>query len=407
MNFFEVRPYAEAVEMTKELIKKAALQYETVPLQKGLFCTLSKNILSKEDLPPFDKSTVDGYAVKASNTYGATESVPTLLKVAGKVEMGTCFACSVKSGEAVYVPTGARMPDGADAAVMIENCEMFGSQVAVYKSAAPFSNVLQKGVDALSGSVVAKRGETLSPFMTGVFAGLGISEIEVYKPLRFAVISTGDELKDIGEEIKDGEIRDVNTYALSALIKADGHEVVYRARCKDNFDELFSSLQKAAERADIVLLSGGSSVGEKDYTFAAIERLCGNVKMKGIALKPGKPTIAGGIGGVSVFGLPGHPMAAAVVYEALIGKAVAELRGQKKKILTYAKAKINFPSSPGRTTCQPVTLHYEDGNVYAEPVFSKSGVIRPLAEADGYVMLSENAEGVNAGETLEVLRFGK
>lgn len=407
MKFFDAMPYAEALRISQGLIYKYAEKTCTLPLENSSGHILAEDIFSTENLPSFDKSVVDGYAVKALDTFGASESVPALLKIIGKVEMGKDFSEEVGSGEAVYVPTGGKIPKGANAVIMIENCEVLGRFLNVWKSVPEKGNIFEVGADISFGELVAEKGREVTPLLQGVFAGLGIHTVKVFEKINFGIISTGDEIAGIRESISEGMIRDINTYSLSALVQADGNKVTYTAVCPDNFDLLVDKLLEAQKVSDIILISGGSSVGEKDYTFKAIEKFCGQAVIKGIALKPGKPTIAAKAEKSAFFGLPGHPMAAASVYETLIAKAVRNIRNQKEKIITYAEAKTNFPSSPGRTTCQPVKLVFENGKVYAQPVFSKSGAINALSASDGYVLLAEKEEGVSAGQIVEVRKFGR
>lgn len=405
MKFFEVVPYKDALQIAEGLIKTAAKEEVTIKTADALGKVLPSDITARENLPPFDKSTVDGYAVRASDTFGASEAVPSIQELAGQIEMGEEYDGELLSGQAVYIPTGARMPKGADSAVMIENCQVFGKFVAIHKSIAVGGNVLYSGADVKVNSTVAARGNRITPFSIAALAGLGVEYLNVYRALRISVISTGDEIVGISENITAGQVRDINTYLLSSLIEKDGHKLVYSTHCKDDFDEIAEAVIAGARISDIVLVSGGSSQGKKDYVKPVLEKLCPKLLINGIALKPGKPTLAASLDGAAVFGLPGHPMAAAVVYEALISQAIGNVRGQSKEFI-WAKAAINFPSTPGRTTCQPVSLSYEEGEAFALPLFSKSGAVSALSKAQGYVLLDENAEGVEAGKRLRVRRFG-
>lgn len=405
MEFFQVKAYSETLKIVGELIKGFAYKSKVVAINEALNKTLAKDIISFEDLPNFDKSTVDGYAVKANNTHGASEALPTLLTLIGSVSMGESFDKELTDGQTVYVPTGAKIPNGSDSVVMIENCEIFGKQIAINKSIAKGTNIIKTGDDVCKKTLIASKGDILTPFFIGVLAGLGVKEVEVFDTIKFGIISTGDELVGIEEKAENGKIRDINTHCLSALIMDFGGEVVFSSRLNDDYDALLTNLEKATKFADVVLISGGSSVGIKDFTYRAIENICGEVKIKGIAIKPGKPTIIGSSGSVLVAGLPGHPMAAALVFETVIKKAITLVRGQKEKVIAYAYAKNNFPSTPGRTTCQLVSLQIDSGKAYISPLFAKSGIISALKNADGYIIIEENDEGIAEGRLVKVYGF--
>ena len=405
MEFFEVKSYTETINIVQELVKGFSTREKIVSINDALNKVLAIDIFSKEDLPNFDKSTVDGYAVKAANTYGATEAIPTLLSLIGAVSMGESFDGKIIDGQTVYVPTGAKIPSGANGVVMIENSEVFGEQIAISKSVANGANITKAGDDVAKNKIIAKAGERVTPFLIGVLAGIGINKVTIYDTLRFGIISTGDELVDIEEKVENGKVRDINSYCIGALIKAFGEEVVFSLMIKDDYKTLISNLDKATKIADIVLISGGSSVGIKDYTYKAIEDICGEVKVKGVAIKPGKPTIIGSKGDVLIAGLPGHPMAAALVFETVIKKAISLARREKAKVIAYAYAKSNFPSTPGRTTCQPINMYLENGKMFIIPLFAKSGVISALKKADGYIIIKENDEGITEGRLVKVYSF--
>ncbi len=405
MEFFQVKSYSETLKIIKDTVKNFADRRIITPIYGAWNKTLAEDIFSKEDLPDFDKSTVDGYAVKANNTHGASEAVPALLDLIGVVNMGESFIGEIKNGQTVYVPTGGKIPNGADSVVMIENCEVFGNQIAVYKSVAVGANVIRVGDDVTKNTLIATTGSVLTPFLIGVLAGLGIDKVSVYDTIKFGIISTGDELVKIEDTPKNGQIRDINTHCLGALVKACGGEVVVSSLIKDEYNLLYESLQKATDICDVVIISGGSSVGLKDFTYKVIEDICGEVKVKGIAMKPGKPTILGNKGSVLVAGLPGHPMAAAMVFEIVIKKAISQIRGEKEKVIAYASARFNFPSTPGRTTCQLVSINFENGKPYILPLFAKSGIISALKEADGYIIIGENDEGIAEGRMVKVYGF--
>lgn len=404
MEFFNVISLGEA---KGKVISRLGYIGSTgmVAAEKSLGRVTADDLLSPESLPAYHKSTVDGYALRAQDTYAATDSVPAVLKLVGKVEMGRAPQLVLAEGEAAYVPTGGLLPDGADSVAAIEDTQNYGGEIAVFKRLRLRENALYTGEDIQKNAVIAPKGSVITPMTLGLASGAGVGEIAVFKETSFFIISTGDELSGLGEPVEKGKIRDINTYVLSALAVCSGHKVAGMVRVKDDLNELMAAMAEGARRADIVLVSGGSSIGERDYTCAAIKALGGEVFVKGIAMKPGKPTVCGTVLNKVVFGLPGHPMAAAIVYKMLVSASIKSIRGQTDKPLCFAEAECNFPSSPGRLTCQAVKCTAADGKITARPLFGKSGTLSPLAEADGFIIIPENAEGVYQGNTAAVFGF--
>lgn len=374
---------------------------ERVPLGEAIGRRASTDIVSTEALPEYVRSTVDGYAVKAANTYGATDSVPSMLNLRGKVEMGVVDGRKIAAGEAIYVPTGGAVPEGADAMVMLEHTEVFLHNLAVYKPASVGDNLIRIGDDVAVGDVVIERGQRVTPMKAGLLAALGFAEIEAFKPLKVAVISTGDEIVTIDGKTQIGQIRDTNTTINSALCRDSGFEVVSEVRIGDGFGLLDAAVKSAVSVADVVLVSGGSSIGTRDFTEQVLESQ-GKILVHGIALKPGKPTLIADVCGKAVCGLPGHPMACLLTLKLLVIGAVTELFGDGEAPFVFAETTINFPSSPGRLTVQPVTLEYKENGVLATPLFYKSGMVSALAKADGYALIPSEAEGVTNGQRLKI-----
>ncbi|NLV77302.1 MAG: molybdopterin molybdotransferase MoeA, partial [Tissierellia bacterium] len=323
----------------------------------------------------------------------------------GEVHMGEISKYNIKSGEAVYVPTGGMVPEGADGMVMIENTEKLDeSTLMVYKSISFNENMILKGDDIKIGEIALKRGRRITPESIGVLAALGISQVKVYKKPRFYIISTGDEIIDLDEKLEMGKIRDINSYTLYSLITRLGGEVVGRSIVRDDYELLRAKVEKAIAISDIVLISGGSSVGTRDYTAQVIDSFKGKgVFVHGMSIKPGKPTIAGEGEGKLIFGLPGHPVSSIIVFKVLVEYYIR----QKMGIIdftpkTKAVMDFNFPSSPGRETYQMVKLKEKDGKLYATPNFGESGMITLLADADGYIVMKSYEEGIYKGEEREV-----
>ena len=302
-----------APEEARELIRKefsGNVKTEQVPLDKAFGRVLAEDICAREYVPDFDRSTVDGYAVRASDTFGCSESLPALLTRAGEVLMGQKPSVSVNAGSCAAIPTGGALPEGADSVVMVEYTEDYGDgTIGILKSAVPGNNLIFRGDDVYPGKQVIAAGKRLGAGDIGALAAMGITEVSVACRLKAGIISTGDELVTADTVPGPGQIRDVNSNMLSAILEGAGAEPVCFGIIKDKDELLRDCLEKAAEECDIVLISGGSSVGEKDAAVRVIASE-GGILFHGIAMKPGKPTILGKVNGKPVFGLPGHPAAA-------------------------------------------------------------------------------------------------
>jgi molybdopterin molybdotransferase len=379
---------------------------ETVPGPESLGRTLFLDLLAEDDIPAFCRATVDGYAVAGRDTSGAGEGAPVLLDLAGSVEMGKEAGFSLGPGQCAYTPTGAMLPPGANAMVMIEYCEPFGEKrIALYESVAPGTDVIQAGEDARQGEILLRRGQIIGPQEIGVLAAAGIARIPVYAPLRLTLISTGDELVPPDRSPGPGEIRDVNTWALQALAVRSGCRIEGVRVLPDDEALLEAAVREALDSSDVIALSGGSSQGEKDMTAAILARTARpGILTQGIALKPGKPAITAYDRETEtiLLGLPGHPVSAILVFEVLLAWLVRRLWGQKDPFPIPAKISCNLAGAPGKTSFQPVSLIREGGEYRADPVFGKSGLISALTRADGFVVIDMNCEGLQKGEAVLV-----
>ncbi len=384
---------------TPEVIEKELLDAQGA--------VLAEDLCAGESVPSFRRSTVDGYAVCAADTGGAGESIPAFLKIAGEVEMGKAADVSVTPGTCVYVPTGGMIPEGADAVVMVEYCELFSDfEAAVYQSVSVGANIVEAGDDMKEGQKVLFRGTRLGPASIGVLASLGITRVKVYRPWKIFIISTGDELVPPGGKPKPGQVRDINTYGICAMAQKLGFEVTGCAVLKDERGLLFQTAAKAMEDSDIVVVSGGSSQGKKDETNSVIDELASEGAFThGLALKPGKPTILGydRPSKTLLVGLPGHPAAAMLVFELLVGWLWRAVTGEREPYPRMAEISTNLPAAPGKLTCQLVHLkRMEDGRLLACPIFGRSGLISTLSRSDGYLLIEENQEGLKKGEQVFV-----
>ncbi len=371
---------------------------------------LAQDIPAAENVPGFRKSTVDGYAVMAKNTQGVTDSIPVFLEVVGEVLMGQSPGIDIRDGQAVYVPTGGMLPDGADAVVMIEYVEKFDeNSIAVYDSVSPGRNVILEGEDLADGDVFLKKGTVLRPQEIGLMPSAGISEVPVFMPWSISVISTGDEIVAAGQEMKKGQTRDINTYSLSAAAEKHGFRITEKTAVKDGRESVREAIRKAMSSSDVVLVSGGSSQGEKDFTAEVMDQLSdGGVFTHGIAIKPGKPTIIGYDSKSSTIlaGLPGHPVAALMIFELFIAWLYRKLTGQKEPVKTAARMTENIASAGGKATCILLELREgEDGIYDAIPVLGKSGIMTTMTRADGYTVTGTDAEGLREGEIVAVTLF--
>lgn len=406
MRFLQVDTISGARERLLQEVGDNFLKMETVKLSEAYGKCLAENIYAEENIPDFRRATVDGYAVKASDTQGAGESVPVFLSVVDEISIGKPALREIKNGECAYVPTGGMIPDGADAMVMVEYTELFDKRdAAVYSSVSAGNGVVQIGEDAKKGELLLSRGTVLHSAQTGVLASLGKHTVKVYAPWHITIISTGDELAEVGEEKGRCQVYDINTHALYALAKEQGMTVDKAFSVKDEDEKIEQALKDALLCSDIVVISGGSSQGKKDMTADIIDKIAEpGVWTHGLALKPGKPTIVGmdKPSGTLLIGLPGHPVAAIMVFQLLLVWLQKNLRGEKETPGVPAVLSSNIPGAAGRAVCQTVKLEKEENGYRAIPVFGKSGLMHTLTQADGYVLVEADKEGICKGETVYV-----
>ncbi|MCF8130838.1 MAG: molybdopterin molybdotransferase MoeA [Deltaproteobacteria bacterium] len=385
---------------------------ESVPLEEALGRVLNKDLTAPENLPDFFKSTMDGYAVQAKSTFGATESLPALLEIAGEISMGESGTIAVKNGQAVKIPTGGMLPEGADGVVMVEYCSLLDERtLEIGRAISPLENTIQPGDDFKKGAVILPGGKRLRPQDLGVLAGLGFSNVPVFQKPKVAILSTGDEMVPISQNPGPGQVRDINRYTLGALCQNMGADPVYMGICPDHFEPLREMVEAALSSADAVWISGGSSVGTRDFTLKVFETLPDfQLLVHGISISPGKPTIIGRSGDKPVIGLPGHPASALVVAEIFMTRMLRTLSGNmdsQKGVHAVKKAilKRNIPSSGGREDYVRIRLEKSEEHLKAIPVFGKSGLISTLVEADGLVRIGMNTEGLYEGDEIDVILF--
>lgn len=381
---------------------------ESVPLMDALDRILAEPVHAAENLPDFRRSTMDGYALKAAATFGATESNPALLHVVGTVPMGERPAFSIGAGEACRISTGGMLPEGADSVVMVEHTEeMDAATIEVYRSQAPGQNVIEAGEDFMKNDTLLTPGRRLRPREIGLLAAFGRECVPVYRRPVVAVISSGDEVVPITRKPEPGKIRDINTYTLSGMIRACGADPVSCGIVPDCRERLRETISMAIERSDMVLVSGGSSVGMRDVTIDALTALPeSRILFHGVSISPGKPTLLGISGHTAIWGLPGHVTSAMIVFLKIVRPFIESISGidslVRPAIRIPARLSRNLSSAQGRVDFVRVRLRRENGRWMADPIPGKSGLIHTMVKADGLVEIGMNVEGLFSGERVEV-----
>lgn len=426
MQFFKVKRPAEV----QSLIEKAAgpLPAETVRIEAALGRVLAEEVRSPVDLPAFDRGIVDGYAVRAADTFGASAGLPAYLTLIGEVLMGEATQLALGPGEAVKIATGGMLPAQADAVVMLEYTDSVDeTMIEVTRPVAPGENVVRRGDDLKQGEMMLPRGHRLRPQDLGALAGVGLLEVAVTRPPRVALIPTGDEIVPPDQEPGPGQIRDINTYALAGRVTQSGGVPIPFPIVPDRAEALRERVAEALAAADVVLLSGGSSVGTRDLTLETLLAFPGaQLLVHGVSIRPGKPVIVVTIPPdfhspfsilpspeekrtKVVFGLPGNPTSALVVYDLFVEPLLQRMLGLElppwAERRVPARMRTSFASDAGKEETMRVRLHLEEGVLWAEPVLGKSALISPMVKADGKVVIPEGVEGLEAGEEVEVVLF--
>ncbi len=403
----------EALGRLMENLSRRAARETKVSIEGALGMVCSADIVASEDLPAFSRSTVDGFAVRAADTFGATETMPAYLNVGGEILMGEKAGFTLSKGAVVKIPTGGMLPEGSDAVVMYEHAQAVDEKmIEVLRPVVPAENVIQAGEDVRRGDIVLHRGHRLRPQDIGACAGLGISEIKVYKRPVAAIISTGDEIVPMGEKPAEGQVRDINSYVLAGMLANSGAVPVRKGIFKDDYEKIRSVIENSAKDADAILVSGGTSVGTRDMVAKIIGDIGSpGVLFHGVSLKPGKPMIGGVIGDVPIFGLPGHPAAVGICFNIFIApvldvlSGLEEISARHRLCMVRARLSRNVSSSQGREEHIRVMLEEREDGLWAVPVLGKSGLITTLVKADGTFVIPINVNGVEQGETVEVRLF--
>ncbi|MDD1678890.1 MAG: molybdopterin molybdotransferase MoeA [Methanomicrobiales archaeon] len=398
-RFLTVVSVEEAVRTLQSLASPP--KPETVPLAGSLQRVLAEDVRSDSDIPGFDRSTVDGFAVLARDTVGASDSLPALLYFRGRISMGSPPSVGIRTGECAYIPTGGVLPQGADAVAMIEYSEQVEDQVLIQRPVAPGENVVQRGEDFARGSMILSRGHLLRPQDLGVLAAAGFTESAVYRNPRIGVISTGNELVPVDQDPRPGQVRDANSFMIQGFFAEHGCEPRRYGIVPDDPHLFREALEHALPKSDAVIISGGSSKDVRDVCAQVIGEL-GEVRIHGISIQPGKPTIIGKIGAIPVIGLPGHPASAYIVVRVLVTPLLERMTGRSfPPVIASAVLAENIPSPKGREDYVRVRL--EEGK--AIPLFGKSGLLNTLVQSEGMVRIPAGSEGLEAGEMVEVIRW--
>jgi len=405
-SFFRVQTPAQLLQ---KLNRFKPLSYEEVPFEESLHRVLGEDIISPANLPEFPRSTVDGFALKAKDTYGVSEKNPALFQVIGEIPMGKISEITLMDGEAAKVATGGMVPNGADAVEMVEYTEWVDSHtIHAFKTLSPLENVIQAGEDIKAGEVVLRKGRLIRPQEIGLLAGIGRTDVRVFLRPKVGIISSGDEIVPVEQKPLSGEVRDINRHAIVSMVKETGGIPVFLGIAKDRFNDLKEKIGLGLRELDMVVITGGSSVGTLDLVGEVLQSFPGTeILGHGLSIRPGKPTLLADIDGKPFLGLPGHPVSAMVIFH-LFGKPLLKILSglsdeMEPQIKWKVKAGRNIPSVAGREDYVRVTLEEKDGILWAYPVFGKSGAISHLVNADGLIRIGIDDEGLEEGEEAEVI----
>jgi molybdopterin molybdotransferase len=405
-EFFKVTDLKRVLEYSSGFPR---VETEDIPLDESTGRILAVSVDADVDLPDFMRSAMDGYAVRASATFGASEANPAYLTIKGAVPMGESPAFSIGSHEAARISTGGMLPKGADSVVMIEHTEAIDrTTIEVYRSVAPGQNILEKGEDISKGDVLVPEGKRIRPQETGLLAAFGTRTVTVYKKPMVGIISTGDEIVSLHETPEPGQIRDINMYTLSGLIRKAGAVPISFGIVRDDFDDLFKICTTALAQSDMVLISGGSSVGTRDFTIDVLSALPeSDILVHGISISPGKPTILAKSRNNAIWGLPGQVTSTMVVFEIVVKPFIDHIGGlssiNKRDFTLSARLSRNIASAQGRTEFLRVRLTQKDGILWADPILGKSGLINTMVNADGFIEIGLNTEGLDEGAEVAVI----
>jgi len=408
--FRKLASFEEAKRIIEQNFSPKPVGVERVPLSEAPGRTLAEDIVATMDVPPFNRSTVDGYAVKASDTFGAEEDQPITLRLCGQVVVGEYPRVIVEGGTAAEIFTGAPLPGGADAVVMIEHTNRRDDTIFVHRPVSRGENVMKAGSDIPKGQTVLHAGQRLSPKHIGVLAALGLTEVKVYGQPRVAVVSTGEEIVELGTPLPPGRIYDINAPTLSAAVLECSGKPINLGIVPDEKDQLKSALGRALNMADMVLTSGGVSVGPRDLLPLVLNELGEpGVLLSGVAIRPGKPLTFAVVNGKPVFSLPGHPASSLLTFHLFVRPILYRMAGKGEPVTPTLRAitvsKL-FPARGRRTFVMVNLTRDESGGLLASPVpLGLSGAITTLTKADGFIQIPENQQFIDEGSEVTVHLF--
>lgn len=406
-EFLKLTPPDRARSLLLENVSIPNLESFEINVIDALECVIARDIKAIHPLPTFNRSSVDGYAVIAKDTFGASESMPGYLKLMGEVQMGKAPTFELIPGQGAIIHTGGMLPQNATAVIMLEHVqEINGKEIEIQRSVAENENVIWVGEDVAHNQIVIHKGTKLRPADIGGLMALGIQKIHIYKKPKIGIISSGDEIVAPDQKIEPGQVRDINSYSLGSLIVQNGGEPIFYGIVPDQFDQLEKTAEKALNECDALIITAGSSASVRDMTAEVINSLGKpGVIVHGISIRPGKPTIIGIINGKAVIGLPGNPVSAMVNGYLMVVPLLEKISGNlfpKPRSFVKAKLTVNISSQAGREDWQTVKLVKQGNELLAVPIFGKSNLIFSLASADGLIKIESNANGVNSGDFVDV-----
>jgi len=399
------------IEETKEILFKNALNNigtEKVRLDQADGRVLAESVFSGVDLPPFDRAEMDGFAVLSEDLEGASEQRPVKLKVTGNIGAGEPSLREVRRRECVEIATGAPMPRGADSVVMVEYTERVKGYVKIFKGTTPGENVASAGSDIQVGEMVLRKGTVLGTREVGILAAVGMKEAAVVRRAKVGIISTGDELVDPGDTLSFGRIYDINSSSLMVAVREAGGEAQYLGRAKDDYDKIKRRITDGLRRCDVLIVSGGTSAGTGDLVYRVLEDVCDKgILVHGLHVKPGKPTIIAADKGKLVFGLPGYPVSALIIFDQIVRPYLERLGRRSPTVRGVLRGRLveRVNAARGRRWFLPVHVIRRGDRNSIYPILSSSGAIGTLAKADGYIVVGEDAEFIDSGEEVAVNLF--
>ncbi|MBQ9025421.1 MAG: molybdopterin molybdenumtransferase MoeA [Methanobrevibacter sp.] len=403
-EFLKIKECDEAQDIIQDLFDKyCKAESEEIDCEDAYGRVLFNDVYSRMDFPPFDKALKDGFAILSEDSYGASEETPNTLEVIDFLEAGSITDKHVEKGKCIEISTGAAIPEGADAVVMVEYCEKSGDKVNLFTSATPSQDIAKKGSDIEEGNLILKKGDVLTPGKIGVLLSQGFKTIEVYKKPTVGVISSGNEITMQGEELPFGKIYDVNGNMIKNDAISCGADARFLGVVRDNYDQVKEKIQESLEDVDILLCSGGTSAGLGDVIKHVLDEL-GEVCIHGISVQPGKPTIVGVINEKLIIGLPGNPVSALMIFNAFVAPSLTKVAGIEKEFeqkIVRGVMTRRIHSPVGRMQYQLVKVDGTD----VHPIFKDSGAIFSLSSADGYVKVEKSVELMDEGEEVEVYLF--